>query len=100
MVADWNMIVCVSSEGQFRWDFSAETSPLIYDMVCDKYDNVIIAEYYSNNICLLNSEGKLVTTLLTHEDGLRNPRSLSIDRHGQLWIGQDNGPLKVVKYLA
>ena len=66
-------------------------------MVCDKYNNVIIAEYLSNKIHLLSSEGKLVTTLLTGQDGIREPWSLSIDRHGQLWIGQEDS-IKVVKY--
>ena len=95
VVAERNRILCVSSQGRFRWDYSAGIS-FVFGMVCDKYDNVIIAEHYYK-IHLLSSERKLLTTLLTHEDGLRNPRSLSIDRHGQLWIGQDNGPLKVVK---
>ena len=99
VVGDWHKIVCVSSEGRFRWDYRVGSSLIgIYGMVCDKYDNVIIAEQISNTIHLLSSEGKLVTTLLTWEEGIRWPRSLSIDRHGQLWIGQDKN-LKVIKYL-
>ena len=96
VVADGDRIVCVSSEGRFRWDYNVVI--YIRRIVCDKYDNVIIAENLSNKIILLSSEGKLVTTLLTAEDGLCYPRSLSIDRHGQLWIGQATS-LKVVKYL-
>ena len=100
VVADWDRIVCVSSEGRFRWDYSVGVGlSSVLGMVCDKYDNVIIAEYYNNKILLLSSEGKLVTTLLARDDGISWPRSLSIDRHGQLWIGQWDS-LKVVKYLA
>ena len=99
VVAGLYRIVCVSSEGRFRWDYRVGSSLIgIYGMVCDKYDNVIIAEHVSNKIRLLSSEGKLVTTLLTEEDGIRWPRSLSIDTHGQLWIGQDKN-LNVIKYL-
>ena len=95
VVADCDRIVCVSCEGRFRWEYIVG---FVVGMVCDKYDNVIIAEYDTNKISLLSSEGKLVTTLLTGEDGISRPESLSIDRHGLLWIGQENR-LKVVKYL-
>ena len=98
VVAESDRIVCFSSEGRLMWEYSEGLSTWVYGMVCDKYDNVIIADKYSNKILLLSSEGKLVTTLLTVEDGIRWPYSLSIDRHGKLWIGQD-GSLKVVKYL-
>ena len=100
VVAEFDSIVCVNSQGRFRWDYEVESSPavFVFGIVCDKYDNVIIADHYNDKILLLSSEGKLVTTLLTAADGIRGPRSLSIDRHGQLWIGQEES-LKVVKYL-
>ena len=98
VMADGNRIVCVSSEGRFRWDHSEGPLMGIHGMVCDKYDNIIITDHYNDKILLLNSEGKLVTTLLT-EDGIYNPLSLSIDRHGQLWVGQEDS-LKVIRYLA
>ena len=67
-------------------------------MVCDKYNNIIIANCENDKIHLLSSEGKLVTTMLTAKDGIRWPHSLSIDRHGQLLIGQKES-IKVVRYL-
>ena len=98
VVADGGSIVCVSSKGRFRWDYSVGVYAGVCGMVCDRYHNVIIAEYVSNTIHLLSSDRKLVTTLLTAEDGIWRPRSLSIDRHGQLWMGQDES-IKVVRYL-
>ena len=97
VVANGDRIVCVSSEGRLRWDYRIWPYG-IYAMVCDKYDNVIIADNYNNKILLLSSEGKLVTTLLTAEDGISWLQSMSIDTHGQLWIGQENS-LKIVRYL-
>ena len=95
VVADEIRVVCVSSKGRFRWDYR-DKSAGIFALVCDKYDNVIIALDYRNcKICLLNSDGDLVTTLLTGED---YTYSLTIDRNGHLWIGQ-NRNIKVVKYL-
>ena len=98
VVSSYDTIVCISSQGTFRWEYCVESSTGIYGIVCDKYNNVIIAEFGVNKISLLNSEGKLVTILLTKEDGIDLPGSLSIDRYGQLWIGQVFS-LKVVKYL-
>ena len=99
VVADGGRIVCVSNEGQFRWDYSIlGLIAGVYGMVCDKYDNVIIAEYFNNKIHLLSSDGKPVTTLLTRDDGIKRPQSLTIDRHGHLWIGQEES-IKVVRYL-
>ena len=98
VVAGENRIVCVSSEGRFRWEYIEGSLTWVHGMVCDKYDNVIIADYNNDKIHLLSSDGELVTTLLTRKDGIYNPLSLSIDRHGQLWIGQLDS-LKVVIYL-
>ena len=96
VVSDENRIVCVSREGRFKWDYSEGLSS-VWGLVCDRHDNIIIADFFNNKILRLSSEGKLVITLLTAEDGISRPRSLSIDRHGQLWIGQ-SGSLKVVRY--
>ena len=96
VVADDGRVVCVNSWGRFRWDYNVGLLD-IYGIICDRYDNVIIAEYL-NKILLLSSEGKLVTTLLTRDNGIYHPWSLSIDTHGQLWIAQEKG-VKVFKYL-
>ena len=66
VVAVGDRIVCVSSEGRFKWDFSV--GKVIWGVVNDKYDNVIIAERAYSKVLLLSSEGKLVTTLLTKKD--------------------------------
>ena len=84
VVSSYDRIVCISSEVAFRWDYFVESSTGIYGIVCDKYNNVIIAEIGDSKISLLSSEGKFVTTLLTKEDGIDLPGSLSIDRYGQL----------------
>ena len=102
VVADYDRIVCVSREGEYRWEYQVEGSgewiPQVIGMVCDRYNNIIIAEWGNDKIRLLDSEGKLVTTLMTRGDGIIDPLSLAIDKQGHLWIGQ-SGNLKVVKYI-
>ena len=86
VVADEIRIVCVASKGKFRWDYRDKSAD-IFAIVCDKYDNVIISFDYSDcKIHLLNSQGILVTKLVTAED---YASSLSIDRNGYLWRGQN-----------
>ena len=97
VVASWNRIECVSSEGRIKWCYDVGSTDSVGGIVCLKNHHVIVADTNDDKILLLNSEGKLVTTLLTEEDGISGPQSLSIDRHGRLWIGQEND-IKVVKY--
>ena len=103
IVSDGDRVVCVSNGGKFIWDYQVMRCNPYFDscvsgIVCDRNNNIIIAEYDNSRITLLNSEGKLVATLLTEKDGINLPRTISIDRLGDLWIGHLDG-LKVVRYL-
>ena len=102
MVADNNRIVCVDREGGYRWEYQVKQTgdyfPIVYGMVCDRYDNIIIADHIYDNISLLDSEGKLITTLMTRQDGIWEPYSLAMDNQGCLWIGQEKN-VKVIKYM-
>ena len=99
VVADCARIVCVSGEGEYRWKYQVKQTgiltPRVYGMVCDRYDNIIITECNNDKISLLDSEGKLITTLMTREDGVSDPWSLAINKQGHLWIGQ-SGLVKVI----
>ena len=94
VVSDRDRIVCVSDEGQYKWEYKVHPcreltdTPYVFGLDCDPYDNVIIAECFNDKVSLLNSEGRLITTLLTRDDGVGAPYSVSIDKHGEVWIGQ------------
>ena len=102
VVADGDRIVCVGREGEYRWEYQVKQSvwihPNVHGMVCDRYDNIIIADTMNAKISLLDSEGKLITTLMTEKDGIFIPWSLAIDKKGHLWIGESEN-VKVVKYI-
>ena len=102
VVSDGDRIVCVSREGKRKWNYKVERSEsvtyAVFGIVCDKYDNVIIAEYFNKTVYLLDNEGKLVTILLNKKDGIIEPYSLSVDKQGFLWVGQKQNT-KVVKYI-
>ena len=64
VVSDHNRIVCVTREGKYKWELSAEelgeTSIDIYGIACDQCDNVIIADYPKDKISMIHSDGGLV----------------------------------------
>ena len=105
-------IVCVTTEGEFKWIYDwykgmeckgvmtglFDEFPDFFGLVCDMNNNVIIADCNNDHVLLLDNEGRLVRTLLTKKDGINYPRYLSIDQHGCLWIGQTDN-VKVVKYV-
>ena len=96
IIANVDRIVCVNREGKFRWQYRVNDD--VYGLVCDKYSNVIIAEFYNKKITLLDKDGVFVQTLLTAEDGIEMPSSLSIDWFGNLWVGQCDD-IKIFKYI-
>ena len=90
-------ILCLSRDGEYKWKYEVE-GEVLGALVCDKYNNIIVGELKNDRISLLNSEGQLVKTMMTRKDGIRYPLSLSIDKYGRLWIGQQDN-IKVVNYL-
>ena len=102
VVADYDRIVCVRGDGEYKWEYQLKESgimtPRVLGLVCGIYNNIIIADYINDKISLLDSEGTLITTLMTNEDGIRYPFTLSIDKQERLWIGQMEN-VKVVKYI-
>ena len=96
VVSDDARIVCVKREGEYRWEYRLRWTS--FGIVCDQYDNIIVAERNGHTVSLLSKDGELVKTLLTKTDAIEYPNSLSIDKNGYLWIGQSKN-VKVIQYL-
>ena len=97
VISGYDEIACVTLGGKYKWKY--ELQGRILGFVCDRYDNVILADYILNKIIVLSSEGKLIKTLMTDTDGISKPMSLSIDSKGYLWIGQ-KWNMTVVQYIT
>ena len=95
IVSDFNRLVSVSRYGQYRWEYCLYHD-CVFGIACDKYDNIIITQ--SNAISLLDSDGFLISSILTTEDGISNPVALAIDSKGRMWIALDD-EIKVMKYI-
>ncbi|XP_045196444.2 tripartite motif-containing protein 45-like isoform X2 [Mercenaria mercenaria] len=68
-------------------------------ITCDKYGHVIVADYSSNMIHLLDKHGRFLMYLLTENDGIFGPTSVAVDNSGLLWVGGGDATVKIYRYI-
>ncbi|OWF54863.1 E3 ubiquitin-protein ligase TRIM71-like [Mizuhopecten yessoensis] len=68
-------------------------------IVCDSYGRLLITDTNNHCIHVVDKNGQFVSFLLRKEDGITCPTSLALDGEGQLWVGNENGQMKVYQYL-
>lgn len=68
-------------------------------ITCDKYGHVIVADYSSNMIHLLDKQGRFLMYLLTEADGIFGPTSVAVDKAGLLWVGGGDATVKIYSYI-
>lgn len=68
-------------------------------ITCDSYGHVIVADYSSNMIHLLDRHGRFLMYLLTEEDGIFGPTSVAVDKAGFLWVGGGDATVKIYRYI-
>lgn len=68
-------------------------------ITCDKYGHVIVADYSSNMVHLLDKHGRFLMYLLTEADGIFGPTSVAVDTSGLLWVGGGDATVKIYKYI-
>lgn len=68
------------------------------DLTIDSKGNILLAEPNDNAIHLLDKSLKFQRLLLTGEDGLTGPRSVTLDPSGYLWVGCSDGQIRVFNY--
>ncbi|WAR08228.1 TRIM3-like protein [Mya arenaria] len=68
-------------------------------ITCDKYGHVIVCDYSSNRVHLLDKHGRFLMYLLTEADGIFGPTSVAVDKAGFLWVGGGDATVKIYKYI-
>lgn len=68
------------------------------DLTIDSKGNILLAEPNDNAIHLLDKSLMFQRLLLTGEDGLTGPRSVTLDPSGYLWVGCSDGQIRVFNY--
>ena len=69
-------------------------------ITCDRYGHVIVADYSSNLIHLLDKHGRFLMYLLTEADGIFAPTSVAVDKAGFLWVGGGDATIKIYRYIS
>jgi streptogramin lyase len=96
-------VVVVNKSGRvrFRYDGTPARRKKSFDpkhIVTDSMSQIIVADY--NNACLhiLDQKGQFLRCV--DNCGLDNPRGLSVDSEGRLWVGLlHSGEMKVIQYM-
>ena len=70
-----------------------------WGLACDSLGNILLADLKNNRVCII-SQGREVRELVGESHGIQAPRWLAVDSEDSLWIAQNDGHVKVVKYLA
>ena len=67
--------------------------------VCDRYGHIIVADWNSDRVHLLDKNGNFLQYLVTETDGFPSPSALAIDRVGNAWVGNATGCIRIYQYL-
>ena len=74
-------VTCYTIKGDKLWEFKDES--LLKDtrgVTVDNYDNVYVTSYRSNNVVVLEPDGRQGRQILNSDDGLKDPMGIYFDK--------------------
>ncbi|CAC5374799.1 unnamed protein product [Mytilus coruscus] len=89
-----NTVYCCSTYGKEVWNFKGTNSLVVPSGIsADRDQNVIVLGLSSNNLLVLQNEGKISKALLTKTDGLDQPSSVCYNKENNMLLvcNQKNG---------
>lgn len=97
-------VMGVSIEGQLMWRFCPPTHDgerqFFPSSVCVDQDGMVfVADLYNGKVCMLDSKGQFVRTLLSRGFGLSgNPGAIATDGKGHILVADEERTVKVFQY--
>ena len=70
-----------------------------WGLACDSVGNILSADYRNGRVYIISQEGE-VSELVGKSHGIQKSIWLAVDSDDNVWIAQDDGHVKVVRYLA
>jgi len=70
-----------------------------WGLCVDHRGYVFVTDRFNNCVHLLDGEGSLLKHILNQDDGVRRPLGVAVDEQGHLWVGNEDGSVKVFNYL-
>ncbi|XP_019928162.3 tripartite motif-containing protein 2-like [Magallana gigas] len=94
-------VVVVNKSGQHRFSYTGQGSEFYPRGVCtDLLGHILVCDYLSNTVDLLDQDGQFLFLLLTSQQGTGCPYSVFVDGENNLWVGQWHiSTVTVYKYL-
>ncbi|XP_052677993.1 uncharacterized protein LOC128159005 [Crassostrea angulata] len=94
-------VVVMDKSGQHRFSYTGKGSGFTpYGICTDVLGHILICDYGSETVHLLDQDGQFLSLLLTLQQGVEHPRSVCLDGENNLWVGQRNtNTVTVYKYL-
>ncbi|XP_062621401.1 tripartite motif-containing protein 2-like [Saccostrea cucullata] len=94
-------VVVVNKSGQHRFSYTGQGSEFDPFGICtDILGHILVCDYVSETVHLLDQDGQFLSLLLTQQQGVRRPRSVCVDDENNLYVGQfKTNTLTVYKYL-
>ncbi|KAK3599420.1 hypothetical protein CHS0354_036439 [Potamilus streckersoni] len=84
-----NLITCLNLEGEVKFQYRHEKLNYPTGMTTDCQGNIYICGRNSHNIHVITAEGVFLRILLSKDDGLHGPRSISFETNGERFIASD-----------
>ncbi|XP_034329810.2 E3 ubiquitin-protein ligase TRIM71 [Magallana gigas] len=96
-----NALVVVNKSGQHRFSYTGQGSKFYPKGVCtDLLGHIIVCDYHSDTVDLLDQDGQFLCLLLTREQEVLSPYSVFVDEENNLHVGEHyTNKLTVYKYL-
>ena len=98
-------VIAVGADGKLRYEYTGQSdgefTPV--GMCTDQMGHVLITDYSSHRVHILDQEGQFMQYILTSQHGLKEPWTIDVDKEGYVWVGQwagfNKGHVRVARYL-
>ncbi|XP_033738401.1 tripartite motif-containing protein 2-like [Pecten maximus] len=70
-----------------------------WGLCVDQHDNIFISDRFNDVIHVLDRNGVFQKYLLNKDDGIRRPLGIAVDNAGHIWVGNEDGSIRVFEYL-
>ncbi|CAG2226584.1 unnamed protein product [Mytilus edulis] len=95
-----NKVHCYSLNGEELWQLECDCLRYPNCVTVDNYNNAYVVGYISNNLIIIQHDGKENKTLLTKSDGLNHSNAIFYDKHMRtLLICNENGLVMMYKVV-
>nr|XP_011432953.2 tripartite motif-containing protein 45 [Crassostrea gigas] len=96
-----DVVLVVNKSGQHRFSYTGQGSKFCPRGLCtDLLGHILVCDFYTGTVDLLDQDGQFLCQLLTKQQGVTRPYSVSVDDENNLIVGQSNTyTVTVYKYL-